>query len=177
MALPSGNVRRWEWLADLCRCRGYTSGVELGVKEGRTTAFLLAKEPGLRLVAVDLWDLVPANDVEQYAGWNWNEIKEQFRSSTAPYAARLSFHQMGTLEAAKLYAKRKARFDFVFIDANHSFSGVQADIRAWRPLIRAGGTVCGHDIDLASVYMAVTAEFESWSAWKHRSDSMWWSSV
>ena len=35
--------------------------------------------------------------------------------------------------------------DFVYIDANHAFEYVVADIAAWTPKVRDGGVVSGHD--------------------------------
>jgi predicted O-methyltransferase YrrM len=35
--------------------------------------------------------------------------------------------------------------DFCFIDADHSYASVQADLRAWWPKIRPGGVIAGHD--------------------------------
>jgi hypothetical protein len=36
-------------------------------------------------------------------------------------------------------------FDFVYIDANHTYSHTKADIHAWWPKVRVGGVLAGHD--------------------------------
>jgi hypothetical protein len=35
--------------------------------------------------------------------------------------------------------------DFVFIDADHTYESLLADLRAWWPLVRSGGAIAGHD--------------------------------
>lgn len=35
--------------------------------------------------------------------------------------------------------------DFVWIDANHEYEAVKADIEVWLPKVRAGGVIAGHD--------------------------------
>jgi len=37
--------------------------------------------------------------------------------------------------------------DLVFLDADHSYEGVRADIAAWLPKVRKGGWIGGHDYD------------------------------
>ncbi len=37
--------------------------------------------------------------------------------------------------------------DLVFIDGDHRYEGTQSDIRQYRPLVRTGGMLCGHDCE------------------------------
>ncbi len=39
----------------------------------------------------------------------------------------------------------REHFDFVYIDADHSYEAVKADIEAWWPKVRMGGVLAGHD--------------------------------
>ena len=36
-------------------------------------------------------------------------------------------------------------FDYVYIDANHSYEAVKEDIEHWYPKVKAGGYISGHD--------------------------------
>jgi len=42
----------------------------------------------------------------------------------------------------------KCIFDFVFIDAEHSYQGVLADLKAFYPTVKADGLFCGHDCEV-----------------------------
>jgi len=35
--------------------------------------------------------------------------------------------------------------DFAFIDGNHRYTAVLADLNAWYPKVKSGGVLCGHD--------------------------------
>lgn len=66
-------------------------------------------------------------------------------------------------------------FDMVYIDANHSFEHVHADIGYWLPKIREGGIISGHDYGgrKRGVKKAVDMWFgeEEIDYWEH--DEVW----
>jgi len=121
-------------------------GAELGVMRGRFTLPMLRSFPRLHMIAVDRWETMPASDeagAQTYGDWDWPSILGEFNRVTAPYRNRLTVLRMDTVEAAGHV--EGGSLDFVFIDAMHTYSNVKADIAAWRPKIRAGGWLCGHD--------------------------------
>lgn len=60
--------------------------------------------------------------------------------------------------------------DFIFIDANYRYNAVVRDILAWRPKIKPGGIMAGHDrprIDVARAVVATLGKYKpiSKSSW------------
>lgn len=54
-----------------------------------------------------------------------------------------------SLEASKDFADKS--LDAVYIDAEHDEDSIRADVKAWRPKIKFGGYLCGHDYYLPHV--------------------------
>lgn len=121
--------------------------VEVGAWMGRSTRAMADATKGV-VIAVDTWD-GSAENQEELKGKPENYLFDEFLANLGdqirsghviPYRGR-------SLEAAANYAMSKMRFDMVFIDASHDYENVKADILAWRPLVRPGGLLCGHDYD------------------------------
>jgi predicted O-methyltransferase YrrM len=104
-------------------------GAEIGISTGGMSAQLL-RPPLLTLYMVDFWGGNPG--VQRYA-----------KENTAFAGDRAKIVYAKSLEAAPRFADKF--FDFVFIDADHSEQAVRDDIAAWRPKIKDGGLLCGHD--------------------------------
>lgn len=146
-------MRRWEWLADEVRRRGWTRGAELGVKRGETLFYLLNKAPGLHMTGVDLWAPQPEEGAWGYTDWNHEAHFREVDEKARRFPGRVRIMRMSTLLAAQRTPDRS--LDFVFIDANHAQHAVEADIRAWRSKLRDGGALCGHDWPAPSVRAAL----------------------
>lgn len=48
-------------------------------------------------------------------------------------------------QGAAIIARTSIRFDLFFIDASHEKHDVLRDIGLWKPLVKPGGILCGHD--------------------------------
>lgn len=158
---PKAITRRWHVVAGLCLLNGYRRGAELGVSHGRFTSFLCAAMYDMQMIAVDLWREQPGNTAEgseTYVGWNHEAAYENFISVCREYyPGRVDIRRMSTVDAAA--SVPDGSLDFIFIDADHSYEGCKADIEAWRPKVRKGGMVTGHDLNWPPVAKAVTEAF------------------
>lgn len=128
---------------DIIKKYNYTLGVELGVRRGEFSAFLLQENPELCMSCVDLWGDDPSMD-EKHPHENNYKI---YRENIGPYEDRVFEYRMLLDDAAKIIAQMPVpkSFDFVFIDATHTYAALKNDIERWLPLVRPGGLLCGHD--------------------------------
>ena len=120
---------------------GFKKGAEIGVCTGRYSRILLETIPGLELLGVDPY--VPYRGYTDFRRQSTHDTNLALaREATAPYpnyVLAIAF----SVDAARFVAD--GSLDFVFIDGNHQYPDVKADIEAWAPKVRRGGIVSGHD--------------------------------
>lgn len=140
-------------LADLLVERGLCGdAVECGVAEGGFSFALLHRWPG-RLYMVDLWgetkagqERIPLEEQER----RYNLVMERIALYYQPRAIPM---RMLSADAARII--RDDSLVFVYLDADHSYEGVAADLAAWWPKLKRGGLMAGHDY-LDGVHGGVT---------------------
>ena len=130
--------------------------VEVGVLYGTFAELILAEDPK-SLALVDPWkhqpdSVYPANDHNNVNDAEFERylqvVKTKFDKDP-----RVTICRSFSVQAAKLYAPKS--LDFVYIDAIHTIQAVAEDIRAWWPLVKSGGWLCGHDYSHPDVATAV----------------------
>ena len=147
--------------------------VEVGAWLGRGTNALAANCKGT-VYAVDTWEGVPDDPHQQklynhiadpFATWREN-VGELYTSGKVVPIRDTSTN------AAATFAKRGQMAGFVFIDADHRYEAVKADIEAWRPIVKHGGILSGHDFHWPGVEQAVREIFGD--DYQRGPGSIWW---
>jgi hypothetical protein len=125
-------------------------GAELGVFHGSLSSCLLVR-PDLRLIMVDSWGdtYQPGYDdgtdfVGQLSAEEMERHAEAAEVLTRHAEDRRTIIRSDTALAVREMGDRRD-LDFVFVDADHSYSGCRRDIEAWVPCLKPGGLLCGHD--------------------------------
>lgn len=147
--------------------------VEVGAWLGKSAAYM-AKEikrtlKPVRFYAVDTWQGTPNEPAmaESLAANNGDVFpvfrKNMLRAGVSDFVAPI---RKTSVEAANDFPDGSCRF--VFIDADHSYEAVKADIQAWWPKVKPGGMFAGHDIAECGVRRAVEEEFPGrWRQWEN----------
>lgn len=153
-----------------------TIAVEVGAWFGQSAAYLASElkrkdAHHVTFYAVDTWEGTPNEPqhqavVARHGGSIFTAFQECMKGCGVEEWVKPM--RATSVQAAGTFAD--GSIDFVFIDADHTFDAVVADIRAWLPKIRPGGCLAGHDFDWDGVNLAVQQElagrFRQWgSCW------------
>ena len=127
-------------------------GVEVGVRHGYFSNYLLLAFSELHLICVDPY--LPYNDCGYvFSEEKQDSIYEKTIQLLESFVGRAVLFRTSSLVGATFCIDSKA--DFVFIDAEHTYERVCEDLEAWIIKVRPGGLMCGHDFSMGGVKEAV----------------------
>jgi hypothetical protein len=135
---------------------GYKVGVEIGVKKGEFSEIICQANPGVKLCCVDPWE--PYDDYGDYTNPGQLEgYYPQAKDRLEKYGCQLV--KKYSADAANDFDDNT--IDFVYIDGNHRYEHVVADIVAWSKKVRTGGMISGHDYKIFWKYNPTTHVYEA----------------
>jgi hypothetical protein len=158
--------------------RGLTGeGVEVGVAGGFFSRHILKHWPG-KLNLVDPWE-----NLSGYAEtYPQEENYQQMKANTEEFNGRCTVIRSTSVEGSKFF--EDGSLDFVYLDANHEYDYVKADLEAWWPKIKRGGLFAGDDygcfpdtpIDFGhgALSFSVKRAVDEWAVKEQRNISINW---
>jgi len=116
-----------------------------------------------RLVCVDPW--------EDYLGEKGEEVFQSFLENTNKWKC-IEHLRVKSVQAAMLF--QDGTIDAIYIDGVHNYQSVKADILAWKPKLKNGGILAGHDygphapgvIDAVNELLGTPAEIYGETTWR-----------
>lgn len=137
--------------------------IEVGVAEGGYSEFFRQRWLGQKYYMVDPWIEQP---VEEYVD-GCNGPQDQQDAKMVECYRKMAVYPPETYEIIRgmsLSVVKEfpdAYFDCVYIDANHNYHAVSADIKAWAPKVKPGGLLAGHDyVEDCATYGVMRAVIE-----------------
>ncbi|MEM1354505.1 MAG: glycosyltransferase [Planctomycetota bacterium] len=133
-------------LHPLLRQAGLRRGAEVGVAFGGHSEAMLTALPELELIGVDAYRHRPDyDDPMNLPQPRFDALCELTRQRLAVFGERFRLIRDESSDAAACI--NDSSLDFVYLDADHSETGLLRDLAAWFPKVRDGGLIAGHDLD------------------------------
>lgn len=117
--------------------------VEVGAWKGASTSYLAveAQHKKMKIDVVDTW--AGSEEHKEMSDIVENSLFGTFIDNLRPLINMINPIRSDSISASKMYADEF--LDAVFIDADHRYESVKADILAWMPKVKNGGILAGHD--------------------------------
>jgi SAM-dependent methyltransferase len=137
-------------------------GVEIGVWKGDFSRWILEIVRPRELHLVDPWtfSLAPRDANTWHGGGSaqgqsdmdaiFQAVAGRFQAETA--AGRVQIHRAMSVDAAATFPDRV--FDWIYVDGDHYYDSVKADLEAWERTMKPGGLIAGDDYRESPVYGA-----------------------
>ena len=137
-----GRFRRRQW-EPIMKKYDMQRVCEVGVFNGDHFKLMIAHEPELA-VAVDLWrdDGIPSQNDTNRTQEFLDDLYRRFEDDMSVYPFVRVIRDFST-KACDRFPDNF--FDLIYIDADHSYEGCLADIKAWYPKMKSGCALTGDD--------------------------------
>jgi predicted O-methyltransferase YrrM len=161
MVLQMRNVSNTQGLLDLISdLPSDLTMLEIGCYAGESTEMFLRSGKVKKLYAVDIWD----DPLNFFNNINYtHDFKEVENSFDQKVKGFNVVKYKTSIQNIPILAPNISDLDFIYIDANHDYEHVLADIKISISLLKKGGIIAGHDYNknTPGVIKAVDEMFNS----------------
>jgi hypothetical protein len=133
--------------------------VELGAWLGLSTRFIADRAPAATVISVDTWEGSPEHQAQERFARLLPRLFQTFQARCWDYRDRVVPLKAASLDGLRQVHAAGAEPDFVYVDAEHTYEAVSAELGLIRELF-PGARVGGDDYDWSGVRRAVD-EFAS----------------
>lgn len=147
--------------------------VEVGVLRGILSEYLLSQNKSLKLFMVDNWQTMDKQPECYKATGDDHALhddparvashRKEAERRASRFPGRAYIMPVSSIDAAS--TMDHFSLNMAFLDADHSYEGVLADIQAWLPKVKPGGWIGGHDYanDDPRFRFGVTEAVDEWA--------------
>jgi len=123
---------------------GYTgNGAEIGVQRGDFSAVIRNTWKNGTIHLIDRWKY--DEEYLDVANISYKEQLDNYLYVVTRFSENydVKIYRTDSVEATNHFTDEY--FDWIYIDADHSYEGCKRDLKAWYPKLKKGGMFCGHD--------------------------------
>ncbi|MBP9777787.1 MAG: class I SAM-dependent methyltransferase [Rickettsiaceae bacterium] len=116
---------------------------EIGVSACENAIRIINKSQPKELHLIDVWQdfTTKGGDYKVRSQSAWEQCYRRAKSLEETPGVKV--HRLFSVDAAKLFPNHY--FDWVYIDAGHSYESCISDLECWYPKVKVGGFLAGHD--------------------------------
>jgi len=131
-------------VSDIIRAHKCKIGCEVGLAFGTQSVHILEHTNVTLLHSIDPYIPYDNGTFPKGATAQWMDVLALIvKARLAQFGDRSNFIRATSLDAAAQFTDYS--LDFVYVDGDHSYEAVSADLRAWYPKVTVGGILIGDD--------------------------------
>jgi len=138
--------------------KDYVLIAEVGSWKGMSTSIIAKTIQPFKgkVFAVDHWQ--GSDGVPEHRQSETNDMFSLFRHNMRMMGVSDTVCPVAMDSVTASFIFRNNSLDMIFIDADHRYSYIEADIRAWLPKLKRGGIIAGHDCEIKYTQLGIYAK-------------------
>ena len=117
---------------------------EIGVCEGKFSQLILKHNNPKKLFLVDIWGHIALSYIDDNMISNQGH-ESRFRSVAKNFIEQDNVYLIRSSSNAMADIFPPSFFDWIYVDADHSYEGCKSDLILSNSLVKESGYICGHD--------------------------------